>query len=58
MLQGDGAGGHVAHPEQFQFMPQFKRASVFAFGLAKMDNGEILFLREAQTDNPRVLNGQ
>lgn len=49
VLQGDGRGGLVAHPAEYQFMPRFGELKVLPFGLAAMDNGEILLMGAART---------
>jgi hypothetical protein len=38
VLQGDGRGGLVAHPAEYQFVPRFGELKVLPFGLAAMDN--------------------
>lgn len=43
VLHGDGRGGYVCQPAQFQFMPRFRDCAVAPYGLAEMDNGEIVF---------------
>ncbi|MBI3921366.1 MAG: hypothetical protein HY318_08120 [Armatimonadetes bacterium] len=48
VLQGDGKGEYVCHPAKFQFLPLFRGIVVFPFGLAEMDNGEIVFAGCAQ----------
>ena len=40
--QGDGRGGLISHRAKFRFLPPFKDQMVFPWGLAEMDNGEIV----------------
>jgi hypothetical protein len=49
VLQGDGRGGWIVHPAQYQFVPRFGEYKVLPFGLAAMDNGEILLMGAART---------
>ena len=39
VLQGDGRGGFVVHPAEYQFVPRFGEFKVLPFGLTAMDNG-------------------
>ena len=58
VLVGDGKGGHLSLPAEYQFLPRFGEAKVVPFGLAKMDNGEILLLGAAKTDRTTFQNGE
>jgi len=58
VLQGDGKGGTICHPAQFQFLPPFGETKVVPFGLAKMDNGEILLLGAASTGKTTFQAGE
>ena len=49
VLQGDGRGGFVVHPAEYQFVPRFGEFKVLPFGLSAMDNGEILLMGAART---------
>ena len=42
VLQGDGHGGYVSRPASLRFLPRYEGCSVWPFGLAAMDNGEIV----------------
>ena len=46
VLVGDGKGGYLSQPAEYQFLPRFGAAKVVPFGLAKMDNSEILLLEQ------------
>lgn len=37
----NGSGGVIRHEAKFRFLPPFGDKTVSAWGLAKMDNGEI-----------------
>ena len=51
VLAGDGKGGYLSLPAEYQYLPRFGETKVVPFGLAKMDNGEILLLGAAK-DRP------
>lgn len=42
VLHGDGRGGFVSRPAQYQFIAPYRGARVVPYGLAQMDNGEIV----------------
>ena len=44
LKQGDGSGGWTCREAKFQLMPRFRGAVVGAYGLAELDNGEIIFM--------------
>ena len=58
VLVGEGKGGYLSLPAEYQFLPRFGEAKVVPFGLAKMDNGEILLLGAAKTDRIAFQNGE
>ena len=58
VLAGDGKGGYLSLPAEYQFLPRFGETKVVPFGLAKMDNGEILLLGAAKTDRTTFQNGE
>ena len=58
VLVGDGKGGYLSVPAEYQFLPRFGEAKVVPFGLAKMDNGDILLLGAAKTDRITFQNGE
>ena len=49
VLRGDGEGGFDVHPAEYQFVPRYEGVKVLPFGLAAMDNGEILLMGAART---------
>ena len=51
-------GGYLSQPAEYQFLPRFGEAKVVPFGLAKMDNSEILLLGAAKTDHITFQNGE
>ena len=44
---GDGRGGFVSRPAQYQFIARYQGARVVPYGLARMDNGEIVLAGSA-----------
>lgn len=59
VLQGKGREGHLVHRAEYQFLPRYDgQALVVPFGLARMDNGEILLLGAAKTDRKPVQGGE
>jgi hypothetical protein len=49
--QGDGNGGFVCRAAKFQLLPRFRGAEVSAYGLAEMDNGELIFVGSSSMKN-------
>lgn len=61
LKQGDGRGGWVVHPAEYQFLHPHTGRSICPFGVAQMDNGEIILLgawhdggewREGRAEHP------
>ncbi len=42
MRRGDGKGGWLSHPAEIQFLHRKPGAGIKAFGIAQMDNGEVI----------------
>jgi hypothetical protein len=53
--QEDGKGGCICHPAQMQFLPRFEDAMITPFGLAQMDNGEIILAGFASSVPERTI---
>ena len=58
VLHGDGRGGHRVHPAEYQFVPRYQGVKVLPFGLAAMDNGEILLMGAARTGKGPSVYGE
>ena len=52
VLVGDGAGGFTSRPAQCQFIPRHHGNPVIPYGLAEMDNGEIVLAGRTGTAHP------
>ena len=58
VLRGDGRGGYVVHPAPYRFVPRYRGVKVLPFGLAAMDNGEILLMGAARTGRGPSVYGE
>lgn len=67
LKQGDGRGGWVVHPAEYQLLHPRTGRSICPFGVAQMDNGEIILLgawhdggewREGRAEHPAIAFSQ
>ena len=47
LKRGDGQGGYTCHAAQQQVLPQYERRRIVPYGLATMDNGEVILAATA-----------
>ena len=50
---GNGKGGFTSRPARYQFLPQHNGAKVTPYGLAQMDNGEIILVGSTTVEGGR-----